>query len=634
MLLDGLQGKRRAIYFVGILVAYLIVLHGFSPPRAEGFVRACVRPTVAALELGLSWMACEGLYRLGRKRKSFLATGLCAAIGLAVAAIYASQLYALHLSGNFISVLAIQNSAESRIVRNATLYGSFALAFAWWLFFLSALGWSNEVAAQGVLHGHRWSRALRVSAVAALVAAAVVLFCTQKDRGLLEARYAQSPLIAFARSYYDARPTAKRSGEEGSSTGRDWPLSMQYPLAKSNLTDAPLPFGKKGVAHPNVIVLFTEGMSARLLGCYGGSTPGLTPNIDRLARVSMRVDHYYNHTAATYRALQGQMVSGYPAAGGGDDDRMLWETDQGMAKLAAIRYRSISMILHDHGYGTYFVSPHHNSVGLNTMLRSLSFDRVFTFDDAGQFVAPANPFYAIEGALSDDDVFTTLRSLMSNGSLGASGRPFFVGLYNFGTHAFLDIMPNGEKYGDGKNASLNKVHNYDHAFGKFLDYFLASPYAHNTILILTSDHAAYPEPSFREVAGTAYKPYFVDRIPLIIYDPTHELPATFDAKGRTSIDFAPTLMQMLNISKGENSFIGTSLFGMNNQAMGFAAIGEQFYATDSNGVYTEDDVPAQWKSRFSLRRDEVQTYYELEKENRLYLPDAGEGRSASVEAGP
>ncbi|MBV8157295.1 MAG: hypothetical protein JO278_06545, partial [Dyella sp.] len=136
MLLDGLQGKRRAIYFIGILVAYLIVLYGFAPPRAEGFVRACVRPSVATLELGLSWMACEGLYRLGRKRKSFLATGLCAAIGLAVATIYASQLYALHLSGNFISVLAIQNSAESRIVRNATLYVSFALAFAWWLFFL------------------------------------------------------------------------------------------------------------------------------------------------------------------------------------------------------------------------------------------------------------------------------------------------------------------------------------------------------------------------------------------------------------------------------------------------------------------------------------------------------------------
>lgn len=631
---DGFQGKRRAIYFIGILCAYLIVLHWFSPPRTEGFVHACVRPAVAALELWLSWVTCEGLFRLALKRRSFLVTGLCAAIGLAVVAIYTSQLYALHLSGNFISVLAIQNSAESRIVRNATLYVAFALAFVWWLFFLSTLRWSNTSGAQGLLHAHRRSRALRMSIVATTVATVVVLFCTQKDSGLLEARYAQSPLIAFARSYYDARPAADRSAKEGASTRRDMPLSMQYPLARSNLTDAPLPFEKKGVAHPNVIVLFTEGMSARLLGSYGGSTPGLTPNIDRLARISMRVDHYYNHTAATYRGLQGQMVSGYPAAGGGDDDRMLWETQQGMAKLASIRYRSISMILHDHGYGTYFVSPHHNGVGLNTMLRSLSFDRVFTFDDAGQFVAPANPFYAIEGALSDDDVFTTLRALMSNGNLGASGRPFFVGLYNFGTHAFLDIMPNGERYGDGKNAALNKLHNYDHAFGKFLDYFLASPYAHNTILILTSDHASYPEPSFREVAGAAYKPYFVDRIPLIIYDPTHDLPATFDAQGRTSIDFAPTLMHLLNIRRGQNSFVGTSLFGASHEAMGFAAIGEQFYATDANGVYAEDDVPAQWKSRFAARRDEVQTYYELEKADRLYVPDTGEGNSVGAEASP
>jgi len=581
-----------------------------------------VRLAVAALELGLAWIVCESLFQLGQRRKNFMAPAGCAVLGLVVAMIYAGQLYALHLSGNFISVLALENSAESRIVRGAPLYAAFLLALGWWLLFLPALGWKGLQPGPWQRRRFRYSRILGMVVTTALTCGAVALFCTQKDNGLLEAGYAQSPMIAFARNYYDAGSVSKRFGE-GSISHRFTSANTKYPFAKSSIVDVPLPFVTKSGDRPNVIVIFTEGMSARLLGCYGGTIPNLTPNIDRLARLSMRVDGYYNHTAATYRGLQGQMVSGYPAAGGGDDDRLLWETEQGMAKLASIRYRSMSMILRDNGYGTYFISPHHNTVGLNAMLRSLSFDKVFTFDDVGDYVASGNPFYAIEGALSDDDVFTTLVALMKEERFGPSGRPFFVGLYNFGTHAFLDVMPNGVKYGDGKNASLNKLHNYDHAFGRFLDYFLASPYARNTILILTSDHAAYPEPAFREVAGSDYRPYFVDRIPLIVYDPIHGLPTALDVQGRTSVDFAPTLMHLLDIRSGDNSFLGSSLFESNKDPIGFAAIGQQFYATSAQGLYPEDSVPSQLEGEFSKRKAEVETYYQLERENRLFLPDAG-----------
>jgi phosphoglycerol transferase MdoB-like AlkP superfamily enzyme len=615
MMLKWFAVNHRLIFFAGVLAAYLGILFGFAYPQDEAGLKLATRIAVPLMELGLVWLVCSVLAVGGGSRRGRLAGVLYVAIPLAVTLIYAAQIYSLYTSGNFITVLAIQNSAEARIVRKGSMYLTFALAAAWWLLFVTGYVLDGKVtpAREGVGQPAR-ANAWRIGLSVVLLIVLARLFGLQRDTGVLEAGYRQAPLTAFARSYYDA----KRSAASHSVDGVD-AIARGYPLVKSSIYNAALPFKSKGdiSSAPNVIVIFTEGTSARLLGCYGGTYPGLTPNIDRLARVSMRVTNYYNHTAATYRALQGQMVSGYPAAGG-DDDTGAGSNEGGEQALSSSRYRSISMILHDNNYKTYFISPHHNSVGLNTLLRNLSFDKVYSFEDVARDVVPGNRLYFVEGALSDNDVFLALHNLMNTNALGGSGHPFFIGLYNFGTHAFLDIMPNGEKYGDGSNATLNKLHNYDQALGKFLDYFFASPYAKNTILIVTADHATYPEQAFRSVAGDDYRPLFVDRVPLIIYDPTHQLPAVYDAQGSTSIDFAPTLMHLLGVQRADNSFLGISLFERDKGSMGFAAIGNEFYATDSQGAYPAGSIPVKYAEQFSIKRDQVQAYYQLERENRVF----------------
>lgn len=638
MILKWFAEKHRPIFFAGVLAAYLGVLYGFATPHGDGSLKLAVRIAAPLLELGLASLACSVLAARAGVGQSRLAAILYVAIPLGVALVYAAQVYSLYISGNFITVLAIQNSAEARIVRNGSMYLTFAIALAWWLLFVAGyLLDRKSTPARGIAMRPARTNAWRVGLSVMLVLGLAKLFGAQKDDGLLEADYRQAPLTALARSYYDAkRPVGVSPGGDGS-VASDSAITgaPRYPLEKSSTYGAPLPFKSKAGADgsPNVIVIFTEGTSARLLGCYGGTYPGLTPNLDRLARVSMRVTNYYNHTAATYRGLQGQMVSGYPAAGGGDDSGA-WEKEGGKQVLSSIRYRSLSMILHDNSYKTYFISPHYDSVGLNTLLRALSFDKVYTFEDVARDIAPGNRLYFVEGALSDDDIFHALHNLMATNALGGAGHPFFMGLYNFGTHAFLDIMPNGEKYGDGANAALNKLHNYDHALGTFLDYFFASPYAKNTILIVTADHATYPEQPFRSAAGAGYRPFFVDRIPLIIYDPAHQLPAVYDAQGRTSIDFAPTLLQLLGVQRADNSFLGTSLFEAGKGPMGFAAIGNEFYATDSDGAYPEDSVPAKYAGPFSTDKAQVQAYYQLEQENRISPAEQGLPRAGVAHGSP
>lgn len=233
-------------------------------------------------------------------------------------------------------------------------------------------------------------------------------------------------------------------------------------------------------------------------------------------------------------------------------------------------------------------------------------------------IAPGNPMYAVEGAISDSELFHALTLQLQRHQLAKPWQPFFAGLYNFGTHAFLDVEAFGAKYGDGSNPALNKLHNYDQALGSFLDSFFDSPYASNTVVVFTADHATFPDPSYRAVAGNGFQPYLVDQIPLLIYDPFAHLPATFDAHGRTSSDLAPTLLQLLGVQRSDNSFLGTSLFEDNHQSIGFSAIGSEFFATDATGVHPEQALPVADRAAFATDKARVERYYRLERQHRIF----------------
>lgn len=126
-------------------------------------------------------------------------------------------------------------------------------------------------------------------------------------------------------------------------------------------------------------------------------------------------------------------------------------------------------------------------------------------------------------------------------------------MYNIGTHLGQDSPD--VKYGDGSNIMLNTIRNFDDAFGQFWD---AVRDRKDIAVILTADHAAYPSELYNKTFDTSRR-YFVDRIPLAVW--THDAKHTvIDAKGRNSLDFAPTLLQAMGIRKAFNYFLGCSLF--------------------------------------------------------------------------
>jgi len=610
------------VFFAVLYACYLYVIFGVaSVADAGNAAHALVRWLAAAVELALFYLL--GLYLrrrwLATRRAAWFASYML--LAALVCLVYAVQMYSIYLSNNFISALAMQNLDSAAYTQSPVEWMMLAGA-AVWLALLGVFTWR-----QGEAGGWRGSRRWLV-VFAVLVLLYVFVMTQQRRRVALEPDYRQVPvasLLANARvamSQDGEHPGGSLATLNGSTCLAD-PAAGKvagYPFQKDVVFAHPLPFAATGdaVAHPNVIVIFTEGTSTRLIGAYGGHYAGLTPNIDRFAARSTKVVDYYKHTAATYRGIIGQTSSGFSFAGGGGQDG--WASGKNTGRLTAIRRQTLATILGHRGYDTYFFEPEHDGTPFVHMIRSLGFGDVYTFGRISALLHGAVTVQDQTDQLDDGSLFRGLIAFLQARGQGVDGKPFFVATYNIGTHAFIPMVKGGHAYGDGRSRVLDKLHNYDAAVGEFLDYFQASPYAMNTIVVFTADHATYPDKPYRDVAGKGLRPFFVDRIPLLIHDPTHRLPHVFDARGRNSLDMAPTLLQLLGVERAPNSFLGASLFESRSMPMGITAIGNGFFITTSTGVDEIRGVRPVLKAVAECEKRVVETYYTLEEKNRLFKP--------------
>src|SRR5690606_30442185 len=72
---------------------------------------------------------------------------------------------------------------------------------------------------------------------------------------------------------------------------------------------------------------------------------------------------------------------------------------------------------------------------------------------------------------------------------------------------------------------------------------------------------------------------------LLVHAPWLDLPARYDARGRTSLDFAPTLLQLAGVQDARNSFVGRTLFDpAADKPLQVAAIGTSLYAIEDGRV--------------------------------------------------
>ncbi|MBQ8750816.1 MAG: sulfatase-like hydrolase/transferase [Alphaproteobacteria bacterium] len=296
----------------------------------------------------------------------------------------------------------------------------------------------------------------------------------------------------------------------------------------------------------NIITLFTEGFSLKVIDKFN-SYPNLTPNISSLMDRSLWFNNYYNHTATTYRGIRGSLSSSYQLNGVSH-----YENIEGslLTRNTDDKVINIVSILRGNGYHTYFLSAHREGDVFNNYIRSMGFDRVYT---AGDF--KNNNEY-----LTDYELFQSLKRIISSGELK---EPYFIAVYNLGTHygeksPYWLYLKNGEEV----NELVNIMHNYDIEFGSFINWFDSDENVKkDTYIILTSDHMTFPDEKYINTFAEQKRPLncVTGRIPFILYGKgiEHKI---INANGKNSLDFAPTLLNWLRINDAYNYFLGCSLY--------------------------------------------------------------------------
>ena len=363
----------------------------------------------------------------------------------------------------------------------------------------------------------------------------------------------------------------------------------------------------------NVIVIFTEGFSARTSGVYNKKFNGLTPNLKKLAdnNETMLVANYYNHTAATYRGLHGQLCSLYPKLGGGDG----WEKKPD--GIPPIHYKCLPDIFNNNGYDTIYLNIHYkNSTGNDELASGIGFKQVMSGEELSlRYLKGIHKLR--ENELTDHQSYKVLTNYLK--SHEHQSKPFFLAMYTVETHAWLNVGKDGIKYKDGSDNTLNTIHNMDDAFGKFWKYFQNSVYADNTVVIFTSDHCHYYDKSYLKLMKRSheddYQKYFVDRIPLLIYAPNGNLPKNFDAKNTTSVSLAPTIVQIMGFANEPTAFMGQSLFERTTD-QGIASIGDSTFLIHGK-IYILNTVPSVDKPLLNLVDRYINTVHTLEMNNKL-----------------
>ena len=333
-------------------------------------------------------------------------------------------------------------------------------------------------------------------------------------------------------------------------------IDAERPLLHHGKLENSLPYqsllskeGKPG-AKKNIIVFFVEGLSSRIIQPYSQRLPNLTPNIEAFASTNnIRIDNYYNHTYATYRGLGGQLCSIFPIG------RLIKTT----------RYHCLPHILSEQGYATQFLfSQQSSKTDLDDLFKQTGFQDI---QSAASIHAQLKKQYGETVKLSPQGSSITDRELMlgliaSLRQKERSDTPFFTGIYNIETHAHARLFmadtvyqnPNGDN-----SYVLDTFHNFDKTFGLFWKYFKDSPHAKDTIVVLTSDHATAASRDYLALNLDAPK-LFIDQIPFLIYHPDINANFRFDAQSRSSIDFAPTVLNILGVENQKVHFLGQSLF--------------------------------------------------------------------------
>ena len=274
---------------------------------------------------------------------------------------------------------------------------------------------------------------------------------------------------------------------------------------------------------PNVIQITVESLSADFLSLFNHAS-GLTPNLAEIAARSLVFDNFYATGTRTDRGMEALSLSLPPTPGSSMIKR---PRNEGMFTLGSV-FRA-------KGYDTAFI---YGGYGYFDNMNYFFGNNGYRVVDRNSVAKTDITFANAWGACDEDLLRWTMREADTQ---AATGKPF---------HFFVMTTSNHRPftYPEGKIDLPSKVSGRagavkytDYAIGEFLRNAATKPWFKNTVFVIVADHCA-------SSAGKTELPVQNYHIPLIIYAPGGQV-APGHIKALTSqMDYAPTLLGLLNWS--------------------------------------------------------------------------------------
>jgi phosphoglycerol transferase MdoB-like AlkP superfamily enzyme len=274
---------------------------------------------------------------------------------------------------------------------------------------------------------------------------------------------------------------------------------------------------------PNVLFIILESFTSKLVGCVGGE-PGVTPNLDSLARTGILFPYLY---AAGDRSQKGlvALLSGYPNQPTTSIIKFPRKTEHLphlCRTLMAAGYHS-----------SYYYGGELAFANMKSYLQTAGYEHLIERADF-----PASEQNSKWGA-HDGSLFN--RVLRDVPKLP---QPFFVTAFTLSSHEPFDVPMKPAFPGTDETALFrNSVHYTDAMLGQFLRAARKQPWYAHTLLVLVADHG-HPLPD-----NSANQSPYKFQIPLLLAGGALRP----EARGRVAMvfgsqtDVAATLLHQLHL---------------------------------------------------------------------------------------
>ena len=290
------------------------------------------------------------------------------------------------------------------------------------------------------------------------------------------------------------------------------------PIARKVLTDS-------ATTRPNIVFIFMESMSAKLMKAYGQAKT-LTPYLDSLYHESLVFDQIYSAGIHTNHGMYSTLYS-FPT---------IMKRNAMKGSVIPV-YSGLPTVLKENGYRNLFFMTHESQYdNMNAFFRTNGFDEIYAEENYPKEKI-ANHF-----GVQDDYLYEYALPILNERA--QSGQPFFSVLLSISNHPPYIIpsyfQPESKKMED------QIVEYADWSIRKFMTEAQKQPWFDHTLFVFMGDHG--------KLVGTPENemPESYNHVPLMIYG-KHIKPSHHTGYGG-QVDVAPTLLGLLGISYIQNNF--------------------------------------------------------------------------------